>query len=128
LGRWGITVAHPGGRPTDYEQKYCEQAIDSIGRQGKSVTQFARDIAVSKSTVYRWATIHPEFSDALDMARDWSEAFWEDKYISFMTDKSVNAPLVKLYFANRFQWKESPEQVINPDPITINIIKPDGAD
>jgi transposase-like protein len=116
------------GRPSDYKQSYCELAIELIGRNGKSITQFARDIGVSKSSVYLWATVHPEFSDALDTARDWSEAFWEDQYISFMTDKSVNAPLVKLYFANRFQWKESPEPVINPDPITINIIKPDGAD
>jgi hypothetical protein len=100
------------GRPSDYKQSYCELAIELIGRNGKSITQFARDIGVSKSSVYLWATVHPEFSDALDTARDWSEAFWEDQYISFMTDKSVNAPLVKLYFANRFQWKENSEPTV----------------
>lgn len=99
------------GRPTKYDPKYCQEAIDFIGDLGKSVTQFARHIRVSKSTVYLWAENHSEFSDALSMAQDWSQAVWEDKLEDFMTDKSVNAPLVKLYFANRFRWHDSaPDQ------------------
>jgi hypothetical protein len=45
-----------------------------------------------------------------------------------MTDRSVNAPLVKLYFANRFNWTDKSEQDIKSEPITINIVRPDGAD
>ena len=97
---------HPGGRPTKYDKKYVEEALKYIGEQGKSVTQFAFHLKVSKSTVYEWASVHPEFSDALRMAAEWSQAVWEDKLEGMMYMKEVNSPLVKLYFANRFGWTE----------------------
>jgi transposase-like protein len=97
------------GRPTKYDPEYCEQALDFIGEQGKSVTQFAKFLQVSKSTVYLWATEHELFSDALSMAQDWSQAVWEDKLETMMVSKEVNAPLVKLYFANRFRWHDKGE-------------------
>jgi transposase len=111
------------GRPTKYEAKYINEAIKFIGNGGKSVTQFAKHIKVSKSTVYLWAQEHTKFSDALKLAQDWSQAVWEDKLEEMMYSKEVNAPLVKLYFANRFRWtdkaiddadeKESPSLNIN---------------
>lgn len=94
------------GRPTKYSPEYADMAIDIIGRQGKSVCQFARDIGVSRSTVYLWAEENPEFSDNLTLARDWAEAHWEDKFVDFMSDRNANAPLVKLYFASRFKWTD----------------------
>lgn len=113
------------GRPSKYEEEYCEEAIDYVGNKGKSVTQLARHLQVAKSTVYLWAKQHPDFSDALTCARDWSEAYWEDKFIDMMVDKEVNSPLVKLYFANRFKWTEKqPEEEKDktPQAITINLV------
>jgi hypothetical protein len=97
------------GRPTKYSPSYCEEALEIIGRQGKSIIQFARILEVSRSTVYEWAEQHPEFSDILTQARDWSEAYWEDRFIEFMVDRNANAPLVKLYYANRFKWADKGE-------------------
>jgi len=84
-----------------------QKALDVIGDQGKSITQFARDMRVSRQTIYQWADDHPEFSDALECARDWSEAHWQDRMEGFMESREVNAPLVKLYMANRFGWHDS---------------------
>ncbi len=97
------------GRPTKYRKEYCQMALDVMGDQGKSITQLARDLRVSKSTIYEWAENHSEFSDALDQAREWSQAHWEDRLEEMMFTKEVNAPLVKLYFANRFKWHDKPE-------------------
>tara|TARA_R110000868_G_scaffold398579_1_gene671796 strand:- start:401 stop:913 length:513 start_codon:yes stop_codon:yes gene_type:complete len=94
------------GRPSKFEERFIDEAIDFVGEQGKSVTQLAKHFRVSKSTVYLWAQQNKEFSDALTLARDWSEAYWEDKFVGFMQDNQVNAPLVKLYFANRFRWTD----------------------
>lgn len=96
------------GRPTKYNTKLIEEVIKYVGELGKSVTQFARHIRVSKSTVYKWAEEHPEFSDALTLAQEWSQAHWEDKLEDMMYSREVNAPLVKLYFANRFKWSDKP--------------------
>lgn len=112
------------GRPTKYDKKYIAMAKETIGNKGKSITQFARDIKVSKSTVYLWAEQHQDFSDALDMSREWSQAHWEDKLENMMYSKEVNAPLVKLYFANRFSWHDKPvtedEEASKPQELAIS--------
>lgn len=116
------------GRPTKFNDKFIDEAIKFIG-SGKSVTQFAKHIKVSKSTVYLWAKEHPKFSDALMLAQDWSQAVWEDKLEEMMYSKEVNAPLVKLYFANRFRWTdkavEDPEEKDAPSlSISFSVSEP----
>lgn len=112
------------GRPSKYDKKYIALAKQTIGNNGKSITQFARDIKVSKSTIYVWAEAHPEFSDALEMSKEWSQAHWEDKLEDMMYSKEVNAPLVKLYFANRFAWHDKPaaddEESSKPQELAIS--------
>ena len=115
------------GRPTKYKPEYIEEALSFIGEQGKSVTQFAFHLRVSKSTVYLWAQEHPDFSDALTLAQEWSQACWETKLEDMMVTRDVNAPLVKLYFANRFKWTdkgavdESEEEKAQPLNITFEV-------
>lgn len=99
----------PAGRPTKYDKKYCDEIIDFMA-EGGSVTEFAVEIGVSKSTVYLWADTHPEFSDALTRAQEVGEAYWARQLRThLMLSKEVNAPLVKLYFANRFGWHDKQE-------------------
>lgn len=101
-------MKHPGGRPTSYNPEYCQEAIDYLS-QGKSITQLARKLGVNKSSIYEWAKVHEEFSNALNMGRQNSQAYWEDELVDMMRDRNVNAPLVKLYFANRFNWHDKQE-------------------
>lgn len=98
----------PVGRPTKYKDEYLDMIIDYLGK-GKSVTQFAAFIKVSKSTIYKWAEENKEFSDALSIAQEFSEAHWETQLEEMMFNKEVNTPLVKLYFANRFGWSDKTE-------------------
>jgi transposase len=93
------------GRPTKYDPKYCQVAIDYLA-QGNSVTQLSAHIDVSKSTIYLWAEHYKEFSDALTRGQELSEAYWQNELVSMMRERDVNAPLVKLYFANRFNWTD----------------------
>lgn len=95
-------------RPSKYDEVYCQTAIEYMSK-GKSITQLARHIGVSKSTVYLWVDNHAEFSDALTRGRELSQAHWEDELEVMMYSKEVNAPLVKLYFANRFGWHDKAE-------------------
>src|SRR5699024_12536532 len=92
------------GEPRKYTSSMPKKALDIIGSRGKSITQFARDMRVTRETVYEWARVHKEFSDALQRAKQWSEAHWEDKMESMMYDREANAPLAQLYLVNRFGW------------------------
>lgn len=96
------------GRPTKYTDEHCETAIKYLAK-GKSITQLSAHIEVCKDTIYEWAKVHPEFSDALTRGRELSQAHWESELVDMMYNKEVNSPLVKLYFANRFGWSDKVE-------------------
>ncbi|CAL9965259.1 terminase small subunit, partial [Vibrio phage K71] len=96
------------GRPTKYKDEYCDKAIRFLAG-GKSVTQLSAHIDVCKDTIYEWAKVHPDFSDALTRGKELSQAHWESELVNMMYNKEVNSPLVKLYFANRFGWSDKVE-------------------
>ncbi len=96
------------GRPTKYTDQMPDKIMESLAA-GNSVTQFAAQIGVHRSTIYEWAEHHPAFSDALSRAQQASQAYWEKELQSMMYSRDVNAPLVKLYFANRFNWHDKAE-------------------
>jgi len=117
-------------RPTKYDDQRAGRLYEALA-EGKSVTQFATQEGVARSTVYKWADEHSEFSDALARGQEASQAYWEGELQSMMYSKEVNAPLVKLYFANRFGWHDKSE-VDNKSsdgsmsaPTKIQIVGPD---
>jgi len=117
----------PAGRPTKYKKEYCQQIVEAMAG-GKSVLQFAAEAGVSKSSIYLWAQQHNEFSDALSRGKELGEAYWEGELQKMMYSREVNAPLVKLYFANRFNWHDKPEQEeakSQPIEITFTNSEPD---
>jgi len=124
----GNNVVAVVGRPSEFDPAYIAIALDYVGDQGKSITQLARHLRVSKQSIYNWMEKYPEFLDALKMAQEWGQGYWEDQLEVMMTDRAANAPLVKLYFANRFGWRDTDVQETKSEPITINIVKPHGAD
>jgi len=62
-------MAHPGGRPTKYQEKLCCQIARLGVRAGLTELQIAREIGVSEDTINEWKKVHPEFSEALKSAR-----------------------------------------------------------
>lgn len=66
----------PAGRPTKYKKEYCEQ-IKEFMSKGESLTAFAAEIEVVKDTLYEWEKVHPEFSDAIKIARQKCQRWWE---------------------------------------------------
>lgn len=68
----------PAGRPTDYNPDFCALIIEH-GEKGASVVEMAYECGVTKQSIYEWARVHPEFSDALNKARAASQVWWERK-------------------------------------------------
>lgn len=120
------------GRPTKYTDDMPSQLYEALA-SGDSVTQFAVAIGVNRDTVYAWAETHSEFSDALSRGQEASQAYWEGELRKMMYSKEVNAPLVKLYFANRFNWSDkaevdnkSSDGSMTPKTITRVVVGADG--
>jgi hypothetical protein len=64
------------GRPTKYDPAFCDEVIDFLS-EGYSVTAWAGSKRVARSSVYKWANEHPEFSDALNIGQAASALWWE---------------------------------------------------
>lgn len=97
------------GRPTSYKPEYCQEIIDHVGVQGHTIQSFASLINVHIDTIHEWAKVHPTFSEALRLAKNKAEGFWANWLENNLGNKNANAPLVKLYFANRFNWHDKSE-------------------
>lgn len=94
-------------RPSTYQPEYCERVVEA-GRQGKSVAWMASEFDVNKDTIYEWAKVHPEFSDALTRARAHAQRWWEDKGQDGMVAPGFNGSVWSRSMAARFpdDWRE----------------------
>lgn len=88
-------------RPTDYQPEFCARLIE-LGKQGKSVVQMACALEVHKDTIYEWAKVYPEFSDAFTHAKQYSQDWWETKGQNGLEGGQFNASLWSRSMAARF--------------------------
>ncbi len=69
---------HAGGRPSKYSDAYVAE-VTSFMDQGYSLTAFAGEIGVARSTINVWMAEHPEFSEAVSRAQAKRARWWEDR-------------------------------------------------
>ena len=67
---------NPIGRPSKYDPDYCRQIVEHMS-DGASITSFAAEIDVARSTITEWEKVHPEFSLAVQKAKAKCAAWWE---------------------------------------------------
>jgi hypothetical protein len=101
---------HPGGRPTDYDPKYCDMIVEAM-TQGKSVAAFAADIGKARSTINYWAEHFPEFSEALKKGKAACAAWWEERIRDIVKGKegNVTAAIFGLKNMAAEDWKDKHE-------------------
>lgn len=122
-------MAHPGGRPSKYDPKFCQMLIDH-GKEGKSFESFAGKIGITKDTLYNWFEDHKEFSDAKKQCVEFSRTWWESKSIEALEEideydekgkriysKKINPTVLIFNMKNRFrdQWQDRIEVDSNVD-------------
>lgn len=88
-------------------------------KDGKSLSQFAGEISVHVDTVYQWAKDFSEFSDAMQVAKQKCEQYWETKGQECFTNRRLNADWWKFYMKARFRWTEPQE--IKQDTTNLNV-------
>jgi hypothetical protein len=118
------------GRPSEYQPEYCEKVIEA-GKQGKSVAWMASELDVNKDTIYEWAKVHPEFSDALTRARAHAQRWWEDQGQTGMWAPGFGGSVWSRSMAARFpeDWREQKgvelSGAVQIGRVTREIIRPE---
>lgn len=119
------------GRPSKYEPRFCQMVIDHMS-DGASMTSFAAEIGVARSTINEWMAVHPEFSEAIKIAKAKCAAWWERLGRQGAQGGEVNPTLVIFGLKNMAadDWREKQELAhTSPDgsmsPTRIELVAPD---
>lgn len=108
----------PQGRPTKYKSEFCDQLYKHM-KGGLSFESFAGAIQVNRDTLYEWAKIHDDFSDAKKNGSSASQLFWEQmgrsgaggKIKGFQTGAWV------FQMKNRFGWRDRQDVVTRDETL-----------
>lgn len=103
-----VAEKRPVGRPTLYDPAYCE-TVRELGRIGKSIEQICYQLNISIRTIYLWKDTHEEFMQALEDAKVYEQAWWEEQAAAYMVENKesdkLNATLWSRSMAARFPKK-----------------------
>jgi transposase-like protein len=127
----------PVGRPTLYDPALCEKVVE-LGKLGKSVEQIAYNLNLSIRVLYKWRDEHEDFMHALEDAKHFEQAWWEEQAHAYMVETKegprLNASLWSRSMAARFpkKYREQVKQEITGadgapllNAIQVSFIKPD---
>ena len=130
----------PVGRPSTYDPAYCDKVVE-LGKLGKSIEQICYVLNTPVRTLYEWRDRHEEFSQALDDAKAFEQAWWEEQAHLYMLEQKdgpkLNASLWSRSMAARFpkKYRESVKQEITGadgapllSGIQVTFVKPENAE
>jgi hypothetical protein len=97
-------------RPSKYKPAYCDLVIEHM-TEGASITSFAAEIGVARSSINEWMEHHEEFSEAVKIAKAKCAAWWEKKGRTLAVDGGGNATLVIFGLKNMAgeDWRDKHE-------------------
>lgn len=67
-----------GGRPTKYNPKYHDPWVRSLAREGLSGKEIASELGIAESTLYKWASENPGFSECINQGRSLADSMVAD--------------------------------------------------
>ncbi|MCR5876944.1 DNA-packaging protein [Phenylobacterium sp. J367] len=93
------------GRPTKYDPSYCEGVKEFMG-QGYSLTAYAGEIGVARSSINEWMAAHPDFSEAVKVGQAKRTAILERGLLDGDSGPKVTARIFALKNAAPEEWKD----------------------
>lgn len=117
-----------GGRPTKYEQRFCEEVIEHM-KDGASLTSFAAEIGVARSTINEWIDNQPEFSEAVKIGKARCAAWWEKLSRQNAAEGGGNATLCIFGLKNMAaeDWRDK-QEIEHSGSIDVNKMTDDALD
>jgi len=110
----------PVGRPTDYQESFCEIAR-SLLAEGASKTEVAAILGTYRDGLIRWQEDNPEFSNAIREGEQLSEAWWEKKGRINLENKNFNTNLWFINMRNRHGWADKKDVNVSGN-LNINLV------
>lgn len=116
------------GRPTKYKKDFHPSDFIAQSKQGKTLAQIAYLWDVDRDTLYEWASVHDEFSDAIKRGREYAEAWYINLGQSAMVGQAlVNGRPIAFQLGafvwmtkNLFKWSERIESRSTDGPDLTN--------
>lgn len=96
------------GRPTKYRETYCNEVIETMAT-GLSLTAFAGDVGVARSTINEWMGEHPEFSEAVKVGQAKRVHYLERTMLDGEAGPRVTARIFALKNADPEEWRDKRE-------------------
>lgn len=122
------------GRPTLYKSEYCQQLIDHMS-EGLSFESFAAVANCCIDTIYEWAKVYPEFSEAKKKGSAKSRLVWERMAIDGAwnssgegSHKNLNNAAWIFNMKNRFGWRDRIESEVTTDSTITVVLDSDEAE
>ena len=96
-----------------FKPEMCEIMIE-MGKTGASQKMIWSELGINKDVAKRWCKDHPEFADALELAKTHSQAFWEREILANVGNKAFNSRLAEIALRGQFQedYRETREQKV----------------
>ena len=114
----------PGGRPTKYKARFCEDVI-LMGKDGKSLHEMARELDICFDTLNEWRKAKPEFSVSIKKAVALSQGWWEELGRKGAKNGDINPTVWIFNMKNRFRddWRDK-QEVEQSGTISVVRLKP----
>jgi hypothetical protein len=86
----------------------------AMGLQGASQKMIWSELGINKDVARTWCKNHPEFADALELAKVHSQAYWERELLANVGNKAFNSRLAEIALRGQFQedYKETREHKV----------------
>lgn len=100
-----MTDKSASGRPSTYKPEFGNEMI-SLMAEGLSLTAAAAELGFHRDTIYEWAKVHPEFSDAVKLAKGKRILKLERDMLGAKDGPIVTARIFALKNADPEEWRE----------------------
>ncbi len=95
----------PAGRPTEWTPELGEQILDLM-TSGLSLAAAAAELNIHRQRVYEWEGRHPEFADAVKLARSKRQLFLERRLLTADSGPVVTSSIFALKNASPDDWRD----------------------
>lgn len=98
----------PAGRPSKFSEAYCNEVVEAMGT-GLSLTAFAGQIGVARSTINVWMAEHPDFSEAVKVGTAKRVLYLERRLLDGEIGPRVTSHIFALKNADPEEWRDKIE-------------------
>ncbi len=96
------------------KKKFTEEMAKTVlelGQQGASQKSMYAAIGISKATAAKWKQDDPFFTETMDMATTYGQAFWEMMLLANIDNKAFNSRVAEIALRGQYpdDYKDSRE-------------------